>query len=222
MKKKIVALIPAYNEELHIAQVIERVRPHVSQIVVVDDGSSDRTAELARAAGADVVLNHPVNGGKGVALQTGFSYALSTDASHVITIDADDQHDPLEIPAFLREMEESGSSIVIGARERNRKMPGIFRFGNYFLNNSFSVLFGTKVSDTQSGYRLFAAQHLAELQLESAGYEIETEILAKAGKKKMSISEIPISTKYHNKYKGTTVLDGVRIFMKMLSWRIGK
>ncbi len=218
--KRVVAIVPAYNEEKHISQVVELTKKYVDLVVVVDDGSSDKTVDVARGAGADVVLSHAMNAGKGVGLYTGFLYAEKIGADVVVTLDADMQHDPARIPDFVDKIVNEGMDIVVGARRKSSRMPFVYRFGNYVLNTTFVLLFGEKISDTQSGYRAFGKGVFSKIAWRSSGYVVETEMLARACAKRLKIGELTIANTYHNKYKGTTIFDGIRIFIKMLSWRI--
>lgn len=216
---RVAVIIPAYNEEKHIEEVLLEVRKYSHLIIVVDDGSCDRTAEIAKKH-ADVFLKHPINGGKGVALQTGFEYAFREGVDIVVTIDADLQHDAKEIPGFVEKMEKEGVDILIGARGLGNSAPFVYRFGNFVLNTTFRILYGQKITDTQSGYRAFRMSKYPLFAWASSGYDVETEMLTNARKHALKLAEYPIATKYHNSYKGTTIFDGVKIFCKMLLWRI--
>jgi glycosyltransferase involved in cell wall biosynthesis len=145
----IVGLIPAYEEGPRIGAVVEAARRHVP-VVVVDDGSSDDTAERAEAAGATVLRQVP-NAGKGAALRRGFGHALDAGAAAVVTLDADGQHDPAEIPAFLAAFERSRPELVIGARDFG-EMPFIRRLSNVLGGLTLSAALGRSVPDNQSGY----------------------------------------------------------------------
>ncbi len=219
---KIVAIIPAYNEEKHISKVISLTKKYVDFVIVVDDGSSDKTFDIAKASceGTDFVLRHPINSGKGVALYTGFILAEREEVDVIITIDADLQHDASQIPEFVSCLLETKSDLVIGCRKSNRKMPFVFKFGNFVLNTTFRLLYGKKINDTQSGFRAFKSGVFSKIAWNSSGYVVETEMLAAACKKKLKISEISIATQYHDNYKGTTIFDGIKIFIQMLSWRV--
>ncbi len=217
-KRKICAIIPAFNEEKHLDQVILETKKHVDFVIVVDDGSSDTTAEIAEKS-ADIFLRHSINGGKGVALQTGFLCAKREGADIIVTIDADLQHDASKIPDFVSTLDEKKADIVIGARGLGKSAPIVYRFGNFVLNTTFRLLYGQKITDTQSGYRAFRMSTYSKYSWQSSGYDVETEMLTNARKHGLKLCEIPIATKYHNSYKGTTIFDGVKIFCKMLLWR---
>jgi glycosyltransferase involved in cell wall biosynthesis len=190
---RVVALIPAWNEATRIAPIIEEARRHVP-VLVVDDGSVDATPEVAEAAGATVV-RHPENRGKGAALQTGFQWVLDHDYDAVITLDADGQHDPTEIPRFLTALEEEAGDLIIGERrfsEMAWPRPVTTRFGAWIL----SLALGTRVTDNQSGYRLLTRRFLEEMELTSTGFEMEVEMIWEAVRLGMPIAWVPIRTIY--------------------------
>jgi glycosyltransferase involved in cell wall biosynthesis len=192
----IAVLIPAYNAAETLQGVIEGIKDYVSSILVVDDGSTDATAEIASAAGVRV-LRHHINRGKGVALRTGFGFLVHQGYRAVITMDADGQHDPSYIPSFIRAYEEGRGDIVIGSRAGEFKaMSWLRRFWNQLGVKAVSKLIGTPLTDTQSGYRLIKAEVLQGLPLRAAGYEIELELLIKACKRGHHVVEIKVTTHY--------------------------
>jgi glycosyltransferase involved in cell wall biosynthesis len=195
-RQKIAVLIPAYNAAATLHGVIEGIGGYISSIVVVDDGSTDATAETARAAGAHV-LRHQINRGKGVALRTGFWFLLQQGYRAIITMDADGQHDPSYIPLFIRAYEEGRGDIVIGSRAGEfHAMSWLRRFWNRLGVKAVSKLIGTPLTDTQSGYRLIKAEVLQGLPLRAAGYEVELELLIKACKRGHRVVEIKVTTHY--------------------------
>ena len=214
-----VVVIPAYNEGERIAAVIEKTRQFVPQIIVVDDGSRDNTPGKAQLPGV-TVLRHRVNLGKGAALKTGCDYALEQDAKNIVVMDADGQHDPKEIPAFLKALKEV--DIVFGRRSLPENMPTIFRFGNTFISRALKFLYGFKVHDSQCGYRAFTAEAYKKIRWDTLDYFVETEMIVKAGNAKLRHKQVPIETIYADNYKGTTVLDGMMIVGKILGGRMVK
>ena len=173
------ALIAAFNEEAHIADVVKGTASYASPVVVVDDGSTDNTAARAREAGA-IVLTHQQNRGKGCAIRTGLEYALKQDRTHVLFLDADLQHDPAEIPRLIARAEQGHGDLVIGEREfRKDTMPAARFYANVIGSAILSRFTGTDVADSQSGFRLIRTDMLRCLQLTATGYEIETEMLIK-------------------------------------------
>jgi polyprenyl-phospho-N-acetylgalactosaminyl synthase len=173
------ALIAAFNEETHVAQVVTGTVPFVEGVVVVDDGSIDRTADRARESGA-VVLRHERNRGKGCALRTGLDYVLKTSCTHVLFLDADLQHDPTEVPLLVARAAHGTGDFVIGEREfRKDAMPALRFYSNVIGSAILSRFIGAPVTDSQSGFRLVRADLLRGLRLTGTGYEIETEMLIK-------------------------------------------
>ena len=191
----IVALIPAHDEAPRIGSVIEVARGHLP-IIVVDDGSSDRTAEVARAAGATVIEQRP-NQGKGAALRAGFRRALADGADAILTLDADGQHDPAEIPAFLAAWAvEPQPDLVIGRRDF-RAMPAARRLSNEIGGRAFSWAVGRPIPDNQSGYRL-VSRRLAEATLASdePGFAFEVEQITTCIRMGGAIAWVAIRTIY--------------------------
>lgn len=216
---KDVIIIPAYNEGKTIAQVIQKTKKIIPQIIVIDDGSQDDTFTQAKGAGA-LALRHKVNLGKGAALKTGCDYAIEQGAQKIVVMDADGQHDPKEIPHFMKALDDH--AIVFGSRQVPKTMPLVLRFGNTVITRTLRLLYGIDVNDTQCGYRGFTASAYQQLRWNALDYYVETEMIIKAGKTKLSSTQIPIETIYADRYKGTTVIDGVKIVIKMMSGRISK
>ncbi|MBW2964720.1 glycosyltransferase family 2 protein [Candidatus Woesearchaeota archaeon] len=219
MKNDPFVIIPAHNEQTRIAPVLRKVNRFCNNIIVVDDGSSDLTAETAEKEGV-LVLRHAINLGKGAALKTGAEYALRKGARRLVFIDADGQHMPEDIPRFLEAL--NGVDIVFGSRALNKKMPAILKFGNWVINTVNNLLFRIKLSDTQSGYRAMTASAYRSIRWNSTSYSVESEMIANAGRKRLKYREIKIRTIYSDKYKGTTVIDGIKIVLNMLWWKISR
>jgi glycosyltransferase involved in cell wall biosynthesis len=173
------ALIAAFNEEAHVADVVKGTAPHASPVIVVDDGSTDGTAARARDAGA-IVIRHERNRGKGSAIRTGLEHALKQDRSHVLFLDADLQHDPVEITRLVARAEQGRGDFVIGEREfRKDAMPAARYYANVIGSSILSQFIGADVADSQSGFRLIRADLLRRVELTGTGYEVETEMLIK-------------------------------------------
>ena len=196
---RILALVPAHDEAPRIARVVEGSRRHVP-VIVVDDGSSDATAELAEAAGATVIRQSP-NRGKGAALQAGFAAALERGAEAVITLDGDGQHDPAEIPSFLGEharrvIAGEPAELIIGARSF-RRMPPVRRAANWLGTVALSAALGRWIADNQSGYRLVGRRLMAAmLDSREQGFSFEVEMIAVCLREGWSMGWIPIRTIY--------------------------
>lgn len=217
MKKKVFVVIPARNEEKHIGDVARQSGKYADNVIVVDDGSNDGTAQEAARNGA-IVLRHIVNLGKGAALKTGCDYALKKNAGIIIVMDADAQHQPKDIPKFLKGL--GNADIVLAYRKASRKMPLILRFGNWFINKTIRFLYGVKIRDSQCGYRLFTSKAYKKLRWKAADYSMESEMIAKIGKYRLSYTQVPIETIYSDRYKGTTILDGFKIIFNLLLWKL--
>lgn len=193
---EIAVLIPAYNASRSLRGVIEGIKGSGLAIVVVDDGSTDTTAQIARDTGVQV-LRHQTNRGKGAALQTGFRFLLQKGYKAILTIDADGQHDPDFIPHFIRAYQERRGDIIIGSRAAEfDAMSWLRKFWNQLGVKAVSKLIGTPLTDTQSGYRLMSAEVLRGLPLRASGYEGELELLIKACKRGHGVAEIPVATRY--------------------------
>jgi glycosyltransferase involved in cell wall biosynthesis len=190
----ILALIPAYQEGPRIAAVVGASRAHLP-VVVVDDGSTDDTAVQAETAGATVLRQGP-NAGKGAALRAGFRHALEHEAAAVVTLDADGQHDPAEIPLFLRCMEDRRPELVIGRRDFG-SMPAVRRLSNTIGGWIFSAAVGRRVADNQSGYRLIGRRLMeALLDSDESGFGFEVEMIARCIALDLPMEEVPIRTIY--------------------------
>ncbi len=193
---KTLALIPCFNEEDTIAEVVRGCLRHLDAALVVDDGSTDATADRAREAGAVVVRRDP-NEGKGVALNAGYDYAVANGYDAVVTLDGDMQHDPAEIPKFLEAAKPQDVHIVLGCRMMDvSRMPRVRRFTNRSTSWCVSKLARQKILDSQTGYRLIKRAVLENVRCHTRNYDAESEILIKAGRKGFRVAEVPIATIY--------------------------
>lgn len=216
----VAAVIPAFNEKKYIGDVVRKTSQFVDYVIVVDDGSSDETYSIVRSMNNKVIaLRHDINLGKGAALKTGCEAACRLKVDVIVCIDADNQHNPSTIPQFLNTLIQEKTDIVFGMRQFNRHMPFMMLFGNYLLSNMINWFFHMVLHDTQSGFRVFTTEAYRKIVWESSGYEAETEMIVRAGEQSLRYKEINIDTIYHDSYKGTTVLDGIRIFFYILRWK---
>ena len=196
---KVHALIPAYNEEPTVGEVVSGLAGIVDAVTVVDDGSTDRTSESARAAGATVIA-HAQKGGKGTAVRTGLGAVLQTSCTHVLLIDADLQHKPEESQRLIDVARRTGATLVIGERQFVREgMPASRYHTNRIGSRALSSFVGVPVADTQCGFRLFKADALRGLRLSARGYEIETEMLVKVRRLGGTIASAPVSAVYNGR-----------------------
>ncbi len=214
----IIALIPAYNEAAHVAQVVKGALRYVPA-VVIDDGSSDGTGSAAAMAGAKVLM-HKTNQGKGVALNTGFDYAAERGVEAAITLDADGQHDPDEIPLFIEAFRAGAGDLIIGQRSY-AQIPGIRRWGNRTGQRLLQWAMGQPVPDNQSGYRLLSRAVLADRSVRPASrrFEAEVEILLRAQMAGFEIGWVPIKTIYADEVSHYQKVRDSWLFVKMV-WRI--
>jgi glycosyltransferase involved in cell wall biosynthesis len=219
---KICALIPAFNEASHIVQVVEGARKHLDSVVVIDDGSSDGTAELARGAGA-VCLESPGNCGKASALHRGIAHARAHGFTHILTMDGDGQHLPEDIPSLLRVARETDVDLVIGARLFDRAlMPRARFYSNTIGSRWASALVGRPINDSQSGFRLIRLESLCRAKLRSRRYEFEMEALIKLGRMGCTIAHAPIHMVYENgqsRSKMKPIRDTINICLWSVAYR---
>lgn len=196
-----IAIIPAFDEEDTLATVVHLARPHVDAVLVVDDGSTDRTAALAEAAGAEV-LRLPRNRGKGAALQAGFAAAVKQGYEAVVTLDADLQHDADQIPALLGPLRRGDADLVVGSRrlsaEQRRGIPRHRRVGQAVFAGAARVS-GTRIADTESGFRAYRASLLEGLVLREEGFGADWEALLQAAGTGARIVEVPVAVRYDDR-----------------------
>jgi glycosyltransferase involved in cell wall biosynthesis len=185
---------------------------------VVDDNSRDRTAEMSRRAGARVI-KHILGLGTGAALSTGFRAALGTDAQIFLTIDGDGQHDPSEMPNLLAPIRNREADVVVGSRllRECESMPLHKRVGNEVLSIATSIFSGTKITDSQSGYRAYRREVLERAMHEARDYSWASEMLVLASRRNFRIKEVPITVIYlRRRQRGADIKDGLKILYSMI------
>ena len=202
----VIVAIPAFNEEVAIGSVVLRSKKYADEVIVIDDGSADNTAEVAELAGAKVI-RHEKNGGYGAAIRTCFKTARQISADIMIIIDADGQHSPDDIPKLVSEMLSSKADIVIGSRfvdgnETNQKIPAYRKIGMKVLDSATVAGSGLKVSDSQSGFRAYSRNAVSKIQIDDGGMGAGSEILIRASESNLKITEVPIKVRYD--LKGTS------------------
>lgn len=213
---KIIALVPAYNEERFIGSVVLKARRYTQTVIVVDDGSTDATAQVAAAAGA-VVFRHAANQGKGVALNTGLRLARDHSPDVVVMLDADGQHLPEELALVVAPVLEGRADVVIGSRylDRSRRVPRHRVWGHLFFNTLTRLASGMACTDSQSGYRAFSPAVLEAVSFRSNGFSVESEMQFIAHENNLRLVEVPVTIQYTDKPKrpvlahGLAVLNGV-------------
>jgi len=212
---KICLILPAYNEAETIGSIISQAHMYVESIIVVDDGSSDNTDQIASEQDV-VVLQHEINRGKGMALRTGFKYALENGYEIVITMDSDGQHEPADILRFIDKFHQDDADILIGARVfEKQKMPLHRRLNNKLVSRVGSWLCGQKIVDFQSGFRLIKSKVLHSITLETAHFETESELLIKAGRMGFRIETLPIRTIYENQVSNVKPFREMYLFTRL-------
>jgi glycosyltransferase involved in cell wall biosynthesis len=214
---RLIAIIPAYNEERFIGSVVLKARKYTDRVVVVDDGSKDSTAEIARAAGA-IVIRHDVNRGKGVALNSGFHKAREIKAQITVVLDADAQHRPEEIPVVVAPIRKGEADIVIGSRylDRKSRVPFLRIWGHKAFTSVTNWLSGTHLTDSQSGFRAFSRNAIQQINFESKDFSVESEMQFLASHDGLKLVEVPIVIRYSDRPKRPVIVHGVSVLNGIL------
>jgi glycosyltransferase involved in cell wall biosynthesis len=214
---RIVAVIPAYNEERCIGSVALKAQRYAESVIVVDDGSTDSTAEIAEDAGA-IVVRHASNRGKGVALNTGFKRAHQMGADVVVTFDADGQHKPEDMAAVIAPVLDGRADIVVGSRYliRTSDVPAIRVVGHWIFNFITNRSSGVSVTDSQSGFRAFSARALRAIFFSSRSFSVESEMQFLAHDHQLTMTEVPIAILYEDAPKRNVVIHGLIVLNGIL------
>ncbi len=226
---KVCVLIPTYNNAGTLGQVIDGVAQYTRHIIVVNDGSTDGTAEVLARYDFLQVVSYPQNAGKGMALRRGFQFAVEKGYDYAITIDSDGQHYPDDLPGFLEKLEETPGAVIIGARNMEQaSVPGKSSFGHKFSNFWFWVETGIKAPDTQSGYRLYPVRRLSGMRFFTTKYEFEIEVIVRAAWAGIPVTFVPVKVYYAPKetrvshfrpfrdFSRVSVLNTVLVFITFL------
>jgi glycosyltransferase involved in cell wall biosynthesis len=218
---EIAAIIPAYNEELAIGSLVLKTKEHVTDVFVIDDGSTDRTADIAAKAGARVIRLSE-NSGKAFALMTGFKAVTGNGYKAVVMLDGDGQHDPEEIERLVEPVLTGEADLVIGSRflDAHNHMPRYRQVGQKVLNGFTSMGAEVKITDSQSGFRALSRRSLASMDFDSAGYNIESDMIMAFAQKGLKIEEVPISVSYDvpNQHKKNSVSHGVGVLNEVIGF----
>jgi len=213
-----VAVIPCYNEQSTIGEVIARAKKFCEPMIVVDDGSDDDSPVMARALGA-VTLRHPFKLGAGAALSTGLRASLGESPDVVVTLDGDGQHLPEEIPRLIKPVLEGEAGLVIGSRFLGDPvgMPLVKRLGNRLLSKATSWFCGQRITDSQSGFRAYSPEVIRRVMHDASDYPWASELTILVAKAGFRITEVPVTAVYPRaRYRGAGVRDGVKIFYETL------
>lgn len=219
----IIAAIPAFNEEYTIGKVVLLTQKYVDLVIVCDDGSEDLTGEIAKRVGA-MVIRHEKNLGKGAALRSLFKKALELGADVVVTLDADNQHDPNDIPKLIAPILRGEVDIVNGSRflrDIGNEIPLHRKLGNKFLSKLTNTASNVNVTDTQSGFRAYSRKALERIEITTDGIGVDTEILLKANG--LRIKEVPITCRYRGiKAKRNPFKHGFEVLVTIINYIVEK
>lgn len=221
---KIALVLPVYNEESMLVGVLKSLLKTKLSIILVNDGSSDNTLNIARKEALKnskiKIISHKINLGKGAALKTACMAAFNKNFNAVIFMDADGQHSPSDLNKFIEKLKTKNYDIVLGSRSLQSGAPLVRLLGNKFASILIFVLFGLYVSDILCGFRGMTRKGFQKINFESSGYGIETEMIVKISKYKLRICEVPVATIYYDKHKGVTLIDAFNILFDVLKWRV--
>ena len=220
--KDVYLVVPAFNEEKTVSQIIEGIAEKGYNVILVNDGSKDKTLELAieskrKYPNQIFVVSHVINRCLGAALKTGMVVALNKGAKYIVTFDADGQHEIEDIPKVCKPLKEGEADVVIGARPFE-DMPLSKSFANYIMNALTLIFYGRNVKDSQSGLRAFTAHAADVINIVSRGYGVSSEFIKEISDKNLRLAEVTITTIYtpETQNKGTDAIVGLRILTKMV------
>lgn len=209
-------VIPTYNNEKSLEKVIHGIHKITGNIIVVNDGSSDKTLEVLNRFLNIKIISYPRNKGKGYALRKGFEKALEEGFSHAVTIDADGQHRPEDVSLFIDELRNEPETLIVGSRNLQKEdLSRGSRFANKFSNFWYKFVTGIKLTDTQSGFRLYPIHLLRNTRFFTSRYEFELEILVRSAWKGIPIKELPVKVFYPEKKKRVSHFRPFRDFMRI-------
>ena len=216
-KQEIVAAIPCFNEERFIGSVVIKTRKYVDRVIVIDDGSTDATAEVAEAAGA-LVIRHKKNQGKGVAIRSAFEWAKEAGCRALVLIDGDGQHEPADIPTLLRPVLEGEADMVVGSRflTMSSNIPRYRRIGQHFLTLVTNLGSRVRLSDSQSGFRAFSCKAINDMSFAEEGLSVESEMQFSVGRSGLKVAEVPIEVSYVDKEKRSPIGHGLSVLSRVL------
>ncbi len=216
-KARIIAAIPCFNEERFIGSVVLQAKKYVDKVLVIDDGSSDATAEVARSAGA-VVYRHDCNRGKGAAIRTAFLKAREEEADVLVLIDGDGQHDPREISRLAQPVVEGLADMVVGSRFMGggNRPPFYRRLGQRVLTFVSNAGSRTAITDSQSGFRAFSSKALRSMKLVENGFAVDSEIQFAVRQSNLSVLEVPIQALYPGRAKRNPLVHGINVLGRVL------
>ncbi|MDG7041732.1 MAG: glycosyltransferase family 2 protein [Nitrososphaerota archaeon] len=215
--REIIAAIPCFNEELFIGSVALKARDYADQVLVIDDGSTDKTAVVAEKAGA-VVIRHSANKGKAAAVSTAFEHARKTTCKALVLLDGDGQHDPAYIPALVKPVLEGKADMVVGSRYMgtNSSIPGYRVWGHRVLTLFTNLGSRVNLTDSQSGLRAFSPKAIQAFSFVEQGLSVESEMQFLASQAGLRITEVPVSIGYYGKAKRSPIAHGMAVLNSIL------
>jgi len=216
---KIIAVIPAFNEAEKIKEVIDKTKKHVSEVIVVNDGSSDNTSELASQSNVSVI-DIVTNKGAGFATRAGCDFAVKNGADIIVTIDADGQHCADDIPDVLNKLIIEEVDIVFGYRISDSKTPFVKKLGNKIIVFLSRLLFGVKLKDVLTGFHAFKSGAYPLLRWDSDRYCFGPEFVYRIHKNKLSFDEVKIKTIFFDNNDGMKISDGIKSILLLFMWRL--
>jgi glycosyltransferase involved in cell wall biosynthesis len=214
-------VVPVFNEQKNIKFFLSELKKHTDNIIVVDDGSNDKTPKLVSKFPGIDFIKLKSNQGKGSAMKLGANHAWKLKAKGVIFMDGDNQHDPKHIQEFINQLENS-HDVVIGIRVVKNQIPFTRRLGNNIFMHFMKIMFDVNIPDILCGYRAFTEKGYKSVLWDSSGYGVETEILTLIGRKKIPYQTVIVDTIYFDRYKGFSIKSGLKILSKLPYWRIRK
>jgi len=223
MGMKVCVLIPSYNEAKTIGGIVKELRKSHMTVYVVDDGSTDGTASIAKSEGA-IVVAHSYNKGKGASLAEGFRHILKRDFEAVLVMDGDGQHSVEDVGIFLRSMEETNADIVLGNRMCDvTSMPLARIHTNRFMSNLISRISGQNIPDTQCGFRLIKRSVLEKIELASSHYDTESELIINAARQGFKIESVCVKTVYQDeRSRINPIVDTLRFLLLLIKMSFKK
>tara|TARA_S200000501_G_scaffold375242_1_gene426762 strand:- start:1400 stop:2080 length:681 start_codon:yes stop_codon:yes gene_type:complete len=226
VQENIVIVIPAYNEEKNIEETIKKAKKVFQNIIVVDNNSSDKTARLVKKNNKVILIKHKQNLGKSNSLKTGCDLAIKLKFKYIAFMDADGQHDAMDLKKMYDEISKKNKDMIIGFREKLDEMYFYKRFGTICLEKIFHILYKKKIKDIQCGLRIFKSQIIKKILWDSTGaahYFADAEITSNAVKQSLEITQLPIKTiKSDDKYKGMNIFQGLLLILFLFNWRLNK
>lgn len=216
-EQRVTVAIPAHNEDRFIGSLVLKLRADGHDVLIVDDGSTDRTAAVAETAGA-TVIRHETNRGKTAAVATAFEHARRRDVTSLVLMDGDSQHDPRDVAAVARPVLDGRADMVVGSRygEVKSSVPGWRVLGQRTLTVATNLGSGLRLSDTESGFRAFSRRALDQMRFRGSGFSLEPEFQFEAQRNGWTVAEVPIGVHYAVALKRNPMWQGVRTMNAVL------